>query len=127
MEPYNDSEVRDDLRYQTINCLIQSLNSHHKVGFGRTQEYILQDLYHRIFEELSNVPIDVLKAGNSNKLKKAFTTELAKMKEQYQNRFEIIMSNNEVKTRIIGYLSEQVYNQLCLNTNESELKTSRRE
>jgi hypothetical protein len=51
----------------------------------------------------------------SNQIEEVLFSEMKRITEEYQNRLEIIMSNNDMRDKIIDFLSKQTYENLRKN------------
>ena len=92
--------------------LIQILRSNHNIELLDTNKYLFQSLYIQIFKKIKDKSISENFAELSNQIGEIFTSELIKINEANQNRFEFIISNSVEKDKVIDILSKLVYHHL---------------
>ena len=95
--------------------LIQILNTNHNTELIDSDRFLFYTLYSQVFLEMNRKNDLTDLVGFSNQVEDVLSLKLEKLDKKYQDRFETIMANKEVKHQLIDFLSKQVY----LHHNES--------
>lgn len=110
-------EKNSDMDSSYFEDLIRLLNSNHTVKLVDSDKYLFEILYSKVLvqmkEKTTAQDFDVF----SNQIEEVLFSEMKKITEEYQNRLEIIMSNNDMRDKIIDFLSKQTYENLRKNVN----------
>lgn len=108
-------EKNCDMESSYFEDLIRLLNSNHTVELVDSDKYLFQTLYSKVFVQMKEKAIAPDFDVFSYQIEKVLFSELKTINEENQNRLEIIMSNNEMKDKIIDFLSKQTYENLRKN------------
>lgn len=110
-------EENNEMDSSYFEDLIRILNSNHTVELVDSDKYLFQILYSKVFvqmkEKTTSQDFDMF----SNQIEEVLSSEIKKITEEYQNRLEIIMSNTDMKNKIIDFLSKQTYENLRKNVS----------
>ena len=117
--PFSFDKI-DTEDFRDFKELIQMLNSNHNIELLDTDKYLFQALYIQIFNKIKDSSISDNFAEISNQVREIFPSELLKINEDNQNRFEFVSSNSDKKAKLIDILAKLVYHHLGNKTRSKK-------
>jgi hypothetical protein len=108
-------EENTEMDSSYFDDLIRILNSNHTLELVDSDKYLFQILYSKVFVQMKEKSTTHDFSMFSNQIEEVLFSEMKKITEEYQNRLEIIMSNNDMKDKIFDFLSKQTYENLRKN------------